>query len=387
MNIQEALKATPADIERSYKLRLAIIDEIRESKDGLMSFGDFAQRSMYGYDADLPGYYTNTNFSPNNPDGDSSDTFGTAAVYPGVGAAIGEIAVIELAGMIGTNPLTLIEVGGGDGIMMRNMIVGSGKQLQREGLSRTIHPIMIDRTPQLLDRQASAIQEVRVSDNTLRVADPLLVGSRLEDAEMPSQAVGAVISNELLDMLPFEVACDIEESVPGMFYVKVVNGKIVPAFAPARSEYMDDAAYTLEKNPHKPLQSFQPTLIESVKQLADLIEQGVIITTDYKAGCEPDVQVMRNGVSGVPLMELQFPGLFDISVVPDWAKIRKWAIAAYGKENVEFESLGSFILSSETHDDLSKIFPKNRQKKDARELLRQLATMAMGNYDTLLIRK
>ncbi len=392
MSFADELRATPEDMERSHNLKQAIIAEINDKPGGLMTYGEFVQRSLYGYDEKITGYYTNPSFTPNSADMDSANTFGTMVTYPGFGAAIGEKVVMELDGHDDNHTLSIIEVGGGDGTLMVNTIAGASRHLKQMAAKRAINPVMIDRTPQLLNRQREAIGAlVQSGVEGIEVVDPVFIGSRVEEMEWCIRKVGAVVSNELLDMLPFEVAARTGDLTPGLFFVTVKDGYIAPVFAPASEEFADEADHVLGEHPEKLLQSFQPGLIPAMNSLTNLIDKGMIVTVDYTPGYEPDVQINRNNVQGVPQLEMAYPGLFDISVVPDWAKIVRWAADQYGPENVELDNLGDFILNTPSYDDIYEILPELVKTaaiaETSKNMARRVLMMVLDNYASLLIRK
>ncbi len=391
MNVldQYRLQATPDDIERAHVLKGAILDEINSLPNGRMTYGTFTERSMYGYGEDAPGFYTQSNFTPNNTDGRAVDSFGTMVAYPGTGAAVGEIVAIETGELLSNNPLTVIEVGGGDGTMMLNLLSGASKIMRADRINNPIRPIMIDKTAQLLDRQKAQVERARASNN--RIADPVFVHSSIEDLDFAPQNVGAVVTNELLDMLPFEVAAQLGEPKPGLMYVGASDGELDFVYDTATEDLADQAAETLRTYPNATTKPFQPELVPTLEKLSGLILKGVVITMDYGPNAGTDVQVMRGHVSVTQYDQLRYPGLFDISVIPDWNKVTQWGVRKFGVKNVESERMDEFIASSESYADpyriVSNAMRKGAAAQGKEQEMRRMIQLMSSSYRVVLFRK
>lgn len=388
---QHRLKLTPDDIERASVLKAAIVNEIESSPNGLMTYGTFAERSMYGYGEDIPGYYTQSNFSPNNTDGRAEDSFGTMVAYPGTGAAVGEIVAIETGELlgIGNDPLTVIEVGGGDGTMMFNLLSGATRIMRADRIKNPIRPIMIDKTAQLLARQKAQVERASASND--QIIDPVFIHTGIENLDFPPQNVGAVVTNELLDMLPFEVAAQLGEPKPGLMYVRASDGELDFVYEAATDDLADLAADTLRTYPNHAKKSFQPELLTSLEKLVGLILKGVVITMDYGPDAGTDVQVMRSTLTVAQYDQLKYPGLFDISVIPDWNKVTRWGLGKFGARNVESERMDEFIASSESYPDPYSIVSNGMRKRVAANgkegELRKIIQFMVSNYRVVLFRK
>ncbi len=380
------LNASAEDLARSDKLHRAIAERIGESPGGVITFGEFVGFSMYGC-GDVPGYYTHDGFAPNDFTNDKN-SFGTMAKDPGFGGAIGEIIAIESMAYLGDNPLEIIEVGGGDGTAMTNIIAGALRQLRGTGHQNGVGVTLIDRAGQLLDRQQNAIQSMTTTERPLQVH---ALPADIQNITGPIKAAGAVVSNELLDMLPFEVAFRSDSVKPKILYVGCNGGELAVTVAPAPDEYQDQAAATLRQNPNAQLKSFQPNLLRVMQNLASLVVKGTIITADYKAGDDLDVQVVRIGArSDIPLIEVDYPGLFDISVTPDWRAVIAWARATHGDSSVAPAKLGDFLLSAPSYNNVWDLLPESLRFNAARTPhipYEDLLKANLDNYDALLIRK
>ncbi len=391
MTIEQDLNASPDDLARSEHLRQAIIEEMKELPGGLMTFGRFAELSIYGCGPELHGYYTNHSFSPNDVTTiDNADSIGTLAAYGSVGNAIGEIAADELVGFIEGSHFNLIEVGGGNGTLMVNMLAGAAKRLRQHNDRHPLQPVSIDRVPQLLERQRRAVTAAAAKSR--RIADPVFIHARIEDVTGPLFPSGVVVSNELLDMLPFEVAVrQTDASVPQLLYVEYADGLLLPVRADAPEELFDEVEATLKRYPQHTLHSFQPRLIETMGKLTSLVETGTIITLDYRPNYEPDVQILRNGVTNARSEHFNFPGLFDISVVPDWQKISRWAISRYGEDCVELELMSDFLEDTDTFAgrlrSLADIVLNKRPGSINNAMIDMMISQLGDNYAALTIRK
>jgi SAM-dependent MidA family methyltransferase len=387
-----------ADLARCDTLAVKIADEIVSSPDGTITYGTFVSRSLYGYPDDETGlgYYTQPNFAPNNyVDSAPANTFTTIGAFPGATSALGEkLGTLISPDIVRGDSIDFIEIGGGDGKITVGILSELVQTLHARGKLPNIDVTSIDRTDQLLQRQAMAVEALRSKPANSLVRKAL---GQHELDNTPIELMGAgdakdkgiVFSNELLDMLPFEVA--VRDDEIGLLHVELADdGVFEYTFRKPCDELEELAAKTLERYPGKVLKSFQPALIPTMQKMAGLIESGRVLTLDYANDGDLDVQIVRNSNEvKVPGIELDLPGAFDISTTPDWERIVEWATQAYGAGCVEYGSVKDLIGTSKFTTDVGLFtgIPLTGIGKIKKEQLKFVKDISLSLYDYLLIKK
>lgn len=386
-----------ADLARCDTLAVKIGTEIAESPYGSITYGDFVSRSLYGYPDDETGlgYYTQPNFTPNNSLASArADTFTTIGAFPGASRAIGEkLGALISPDIVRGEEIDFIEIGGGDGKITVGILSELVQTLHARGKLPRLNVTSIDRTNQLLERQAGAVEALRTDPKNTLVRKAMGVHERdntpIELRDGNAKDKGIVFSNELLDMLPFEVA--VREKGVRMLYVEIgEDGAFDYAFRKPSEELEELTAKTLERYPHKLMKSFQPGLIPTMQRMAGLVASGQVLTMDYAYDDNIDVQVVRNSDEVKrPGVELDFPSAFDISTTPDWKRIVEWAKSVYGAESVEYGSVNDLIGGSRFATDVGLFIgtPVGLLGKEKRQLLQLVKEMSLSLYDYLLIKK
>jgi SAM-dependent MidA family methyltransferase len=387
-----------ADLTRCETLAGKIGNEIAESPAGVITYGAFVSRSLYGYPDDQTGegYYTQSNFSPNNNLASArADTFTTIGAYPGAGRALGEkLGTLISPDIVKGEEIDFIEIGGGDGKITVGIISELIQTLHSRGKLPKLGVTSIDRTDQLLTKQARAVEALRSNPKNSLVRKALgeheLDNSPIETkGSEDAKDKGIVFSNELLDMLPFEVA--VRANGVNLLYVELTaDGEFIYTFRKPGDELEELAAKTLERYPDKLMKSFQPELLPTMQRIAGLIESGQVLTVDYKYDDNMDVQIVRNcDEVKLPGVELDYPGAFDISTTPDWERIVEWANSIFGTDNVAYGPVKDLIGNSKFTTDISLFTgnPLAGKFKETRQLSQVMKDVSLGLYDYLLIKK
>lgn len=387
-----------ADLARCDTLSVKIANEVAESPGGVITYGEFVSRSLYGYPDDEIGlgYYTQPNFAPNNGLASArADTFTTIGAFPGASRALGEkLGTLISPDIVRGEEIDFIEIGGGDGKITVGVLSELVQTLHTRGKLPRLNVTSIDRTRQLLERQANAVSVLRGTPTNSLVRKALR-SHELDDTPIETRDAGdakdkgIVFSNELLDMLPFEVA--VRENGASLLHVEIgEDGAFDYVFRKPSEEFEELAAKTLERYPDKLLKSFQPELLPTMQRMAGLIASGQFLTLDYGYDDGIDVQIVRNsGEVKRPGVELDFPSAFDISTTPDWERIVEWAYSVYGPDSVAYGSVKDLIGKSKFTTDVSLFTgtPVGLLSREKRQLLQVVKDMSLGLYDYLLIKK
>ena len=250
------------------ELVAAISSEI--AKNGPIPFVRFMELALYHPQY---GYYMR---QPDGVDheriGWAGDFYTSSDVHPILGRAIAAQArqMDELLGH--PNPLTIVEMGAGKGLLARDCLAAI--QAKQDDLASRVRYVMIERSP--------AMQALQRQHLAPWLHEPGLV-TWIEgmDALAPQSVTGLFFSNELVDAFPIHRIQKVADQAQELF-VDYRDGRfeecLKPLSTPALDLYLQRLnlpwpdGYRTEVN----LQA-----LEWMEQVAQRIDRGFVVTIDY----------------------------------------------------------------------------------------------------------
>ena len=249
------------------ELVAAIASEIAAS--GPIPFVRFMELALYHPQF---GYYMRPAESGSERIGWSGDFYTSSDVHPVLGHALAKQAV-QIDDLLGSpDPFTIVEMGPGKGLLASDFLGAVGSESRN--LAERIRYVLIERSPAMRTLQRSAL-------------DPWL--SRpgrvtwLEEVSSlaPSSITGLLFSNELPDAFPvhriYMAGNELQE-----IFVTVREGRFVECLKPLSNPAVQDYIQRLHLTfPDRYRTEINLQALSWMKQVAESLDRGVVITIDY----------------------------------------------------------------------------------------------------------
>jgi len=285
-----------------------------------MTFRDFMEEALYG---PAEGFYVRR--AP------GEDFFTAPELHPAFAEALADDVRARLEAAAGGGlraPLTLVEMGSGDGRLARQLL--GALKARHPRWHALLRVVLVERVERLL-------LESLVS---LPVEPGRAMGfTRLEDVP-PFR--GVLLSNELVDALPFHVLEKRDGKVWEVF-VERRDGALRPVLGECSSpEVAREAAKSAHRLQEGEKDSLSLAARDWVRLAASKIEAGALITVDYggKAGPTPPRCFYRHA-TGMDVLER--PGRQDLTASVDFAALVAEG-RLHGLHEASYQTLGRFLL-------------------------------------------
>jgi len=251
-----------------------IAQQITESSCHRITFAQFMEWALYhpqwGYYAAAPTKIGAT---------------GDFATSPHLGADFGELLAEQLIqmsqGFDPVQPLTLVEMGAGQGLLAKDVLTYLGDRAP--GLLARSEYWIVERAAALIQEQQQQLQGVMQAGVTVRWCG-------LED--LPSAIVGCVFSNELVDAFPVHQVIRQGEQLQEIYVTLAANATSEsPEFVetvgdlstPRLADYLAQLGVDLlsDRYPEGYRTEVNLAAVDWIATVAQQIERGYIITIDY----------------------------------------------------------------------------------------------------------
>ncbi len=316
--------------------------------EGRITFEKFMEMALY--DPEF-GYYR----SPDLVIGKGGDFYTSAHLHPVFGAMVGRqiTEMWEFSGRPGL--FTIIEVGGGEGHICRDML----HYLRDSPFFDALRYVIVEINPAMQEKQRRLLSS----------PSPLNVSGSVYDtrvswvtslAEIGSVGCGCVFSNELFDAFPVhlvEMADELAE-----IYITVREDGLVeepgPLSSDALADYFNgmkvvlDRGYRTEANLH---------IREWLGQVSRILQQGFVLTIDYgylgRDYYSEDrnrgtlICYHRHQANEDPLSHI---GEQDITSHVNFSAVKTWGEEA-GLRTVGLTSQGAFLVSLGVDEEIQKL--------------------------------
>lgn len=238
------------------KLHTFILEQIRQQGDAGLSFADFMQHCLYH---PRYGYY----MQQRERIGKKGDFYTSSSVHHVFGVLLAR-QLAQMFEILATPHFTVVEQGAGEGHLALD-VLDELKQREPE-LYAALDYCIIEISPANRNRQARILAEhTCVRWTTLEQLEPVR---------------GCFVSNELVDAFPVHV---VEKHAGKLYEVRVVedNGafaeKLFPAPAALSQHFKSLGVEPVEGNRAE----LCPAAARWMKQVAEILERGFVITVDY----------------------------------------------------------------------------------------------------------
>jgi SAM-dependent MidA family methyltransferase len=240
-----------------------ILAEIQNA--GKVTFARFMEMALYDTEG---GYYN----SAQDPIGREGDYDTSPEVHSIFGKKIGK-QLVQMFESLGRNePLILLEMGAGKGLLMCH-VLGAIKN-QNIGLFDTLQCHIVERSPSMVSRQKKTLKEVGLKDK-------VVWHDTLKDIKTREGIVGCVVSNELVDAFPVHRVVMTGQGLKEI-YVTVRDGTIKEVIdelsTPALSGYFERINVRLD-----PEQQAEVNLEAArwINEIGQVLKKGYVLTLDY----------------------------------------------------------------------------------------------------------
>ncbi|MBK9307715.1 MAG: SAM-dependent methyltransferase [Nitrospira sp.] len=249
------------------ELVAAIAAEIGAS--GPIPFVRFMELALYHPQF---GYYMRTPEYPTERIGWHGDFYTSSDVHPILGQALAKQAE-QMDRLLGQpTPFTVVEMGPGKGLLARHFLSACRRNFH--DLFERLHYIFIDRSPAMREVQRTNLAPWLDRPNLLTWTDDL-------ETVAPQPVTGLFLSNELIDSFPvhrIQVTADgIEE-----LCVDSHNGQFVECLRPLSSDILTNHVHRLRIDwPVGYRTEINLNALSWMKQIAQLLDRGFVLTIDY----------------------------------------------------------------------------------------------------------
>ena len=296
---------------------------------GPMRFDRFMELALYhpGY-----GYYT----SGGARIGKEIDYYTSPCVHPAFGETVSRF-LVKAAKTLGEDGFTIVEPGAGRGLLALD-ILDAMRENEPGVYDRTSY-ILVERSPETIREAEGLLKE---HAERVRFADSL-------EALGAESVTGVVLSNELMDALPFRRA-RFEGGRLREILVTLEDGRLTETTAPPSEPEFEE--YFRWKNDFEEGQEVEMNLksAEYVKDIVQVLKRGFVLTIDYGylAGelFSPDRMkgtykcIYRHTLSEDPYIRI---GEQDITAHVDFSLLIKAGEAA-GLREVRYTTQGQFLI-------------------------------------------
>ncbi|MBA5867882.1 MAG: class I SAM-dependent methyltransferase [Nitrospira sp. CR1.3] len=340
----------------------AIVSEITAS--GAIPFVRFMELALYH---PQHGYYMRPPESGAERIGWSGDFYTSSDVHPILGQALAKQAE-QIDALLGhPDPFTVVEMGPGKGLLAAHFL--SACQSASPSFRRRLSYVLIERSPAM---RAAQQQQLRPW-----LDQPGLVTWVEEMSSLaPTSVVGLIFSNELPDAFPVHRVQVAGGELQELF-VDYQNGRFVeflkPLSLPALSGYFARLGITLPEGYRTEINLHA---LDWIKQVADSLCRGVVVTIDYGHSAQ-DLYGM-NRSKGTLLcyysqMASEDPyvrvGLQDMTAHVDFTSLASIGEEA-GLSATGFTNQMSFLMGLGVEEMLDRLEPESPQFRAAIHLLK-----------------
>jgi SAM-dependent MidA family methyltransferase len=228
--------------------------------EGKISFARFMELALYDTDE---GYY-----SASSNIGFQGDYYTSPHLHPLFGTLVAK-QLLEMIRRLGDRPFTLVELGGGKGLLAYDTLGFFERHAEKE--FNRLRYILVERSTRLRQLQQERLLPWREKIHWCA-----------ELADLPVEGgVGCFVSNELFDAFPvhrFLLTADRLEEI----YVTTSNGSFREVLGPPSSDLLRSRVEALQFKPQKPTQIEVNLLApEWIREIARRISLGFVLTIDY----------------------------------------------------------------------------------------------------------
>ena len=249
------------------ELVAAIASEITSS--GPIAFVRFMELALYHPQF---GYY----MRPPDPGAErigwSGDFYTSSDVHPILGQALAKQAVQIDALLESPVPFTVVEMGPGKGLLARDFLQAVERENQE--LRRRLRYVLVERSPAMRAQQEQHLAPWLGRDGCVAWVEGL-------ESLAPSSVTGLMFSNELPDAFPVH-RIQIADGIVQEIFVDYRDGRFVeclkPLTNPAVQAYLRRLRLAL---PEGYRTEINLQALDWMKQVAESLARGVIVTIDY----------------------------------------------------------------------------------------------------------
>ena len=249
------------------ELVAAIAAEIAAS--GPIPFVRFMELALYHPQF---GYYMRAPEQTSERIGWRGDFYTSSDVHPLLGQALAK-QVAQMDRLLGQpTPFTVFEMGPGKGLLARHFLSACRRDFR--DLFERLHYVLIDRSPAMCEVQRKNLALWFDRPNFLTWMDNLA-------AVAPHSVTGLFLSNELIDSFPVN-RIQVTANGVEVLWVDSHNGQFVECLHPLSSDALTNylhqmsidwpVGYRTEINLHA---------LNWMKQIAQLLDRGFVLTIDY----------------------------------------------------------------------------------------------------------
>ena len=341
-------------------------DEIARA-NGWLSFARFMELALY---APGLGYYA-AGARKFGADGD----FVTA---PEISSMFGQCLAQSIAGVLHQTGGDVLELGPGSGKLACDILMA----LEEFGKLPEKY-LLLEVSADLRERQQQAIA----------LLPPHLSQRAVWLDELPHDFVGAVVANEVLDVIPahlvtfssgriFERGVAVKDGAFTWQDVPALPNELNIPVAKIRNKYLDNTP------PDGYLTEVAPLVAGLVNSIAQSVKRGALIFIDY--GFRGPEFYHPSRITGTLMCHYRhyahtdpflFPGLQDITAHVDFTAVADAAIAA-GLELAGYTTQANFLLASGLTERLAKVDPTDaaRYLKLTNQVQRLVSPAEMGEF-------
>lgn len=303
-----------------------------------MTFEQFMALSLY--DPEF-GYYR----SPELVIGKGGDFYTSAHLHPVFGGLIGK-QIREMWEYSGSpDQFTIVEVGGGEGYICRDMLT----YLENSPFFNALWYVIVEINPAMQEKQQKLLGSFC---NKVRWAPSL--------ADVGPVGCGCIFSNELLDAFPVHLVT-MEEELREI-YISLQGDTLTeeagPASSPEIAAFFDDAKIRLDRGYRTEVNL---GIRDWLKDVDTVLEKGFVLTIDYGYHARDYYSEDRNRGTLICYHQhriiedpFQHIGLQDMTCHVNFSAVRKWG-EELGLRTVGWSSQGAFLVSLGIDEEIQKL--------------------------------
>jgi SAM-dependent MidA family methyltransferase len=313
----------------------------RIKKQGPLTFASFMEMALY---EPALGYYAS-----DMEIGRAGDFYTSQHVHPAFGSMIGKQLEEMWDLMNRPQPFYAIEPGAGAGLMCFDIL----HYLRNKPLRQALHYIIVERNPAVLQKQKDLLRE-----------HSGIVGW-VESLREIEQALGCVLSNELLDSFPVHLI-QMEEELREVHVAasegdaeKIFRELLIPPGGRDIERYLDEFSVAL---PHGYRTEVNLRMKEWIGEVSAALKEGFVLTIDYGYSARDYYSPERNRGTLLCYHKHQLVedpyvnvGAQDITAHVNFSSLKKWG-EAHGFEALGFCSQGNYLISLGIDSLISELF-------------------------------
>jgi len=313
----------------------------RIGSEGPITFERFMEMCLY--DPEL-GYYCSGALAI----GKSGDFYTSPHLHPVFGSMLGK-QISEMWEFMGRPEVfTVLEVGGGEGHICRDML----SHLSGSDFYRCLRYIIVEINPAMEVRQRELLSDFAEKVQWVR---------GMSDAGPASGTVrGCIFSNELLDAFPVHLV-EMQDELREV-HVKVEGGQLgfdsLPLSRPDIGEYFSDFGVSLGRGYRTEVNL---RIRDWLKEAGRILREGFVLTIDY--GYTSRDYFSEDRDRGTLLCyyhhqanedPLKHIGLQDITCHVNFSALKKWG-DPLGLTTIGLASQGSFLIAAGIDEEIRKL--------------------------------